>query len=46
MSRWIWAALCVTSTLWLVSEGSPGWVIALNVALDLDAIVRAVRGPR
>lgn len=46
MSRWIWAALCVTSTLWLASEGAPWYLLAINAALDIDAIVRAARGDR
>jgi hypothetical protein len=46
MMRWIWAALCVTSTLWLASQDVSPWLIAASAVLDLDAIARAMRGGR
>ena len=46
MWRWIWAALCVTSTIWLIGHSVEWQWIAINVALDIGAIVSALRGDR
>ena len=46
MMRWIWAALCVTSTLWLVSISADWYVIAVNVVLDVWIVAGAMRGGR
>lgn len=46
MIRWIWAALSVCSTLWLVSIGADWEAIAVNVALDIWVIAGAIKAGR
>lgn len=44
MTRWIWAALCVTSTLWLCANNGEPVAIAINVVIDAWVIYGAIKG--
>lgn len=46
MVRWVWAALGAFAVLYAIAMGCEGWVIAINVVLNISVIAKTIRSKR